>query len=70
MRWQDKLTAKERKHLSTDAAIRTKAHLVEQARHMEERGIICWDCVSILRKLGVDFDTKKARSSENERKRI
>ena len=63
MRWQDKLTAKEKKHLSGAAAIKTKGQLVEQARFMEERGFVCWDCVSIIRKLGIELDLKKARRS-------
>lgn len=59
MRWQDKLTKKELKHLRVDANVRTlaafrrtfEAH--EQMRNGEEfRFEPCFECKTIARKLG------------------
>lgn len=57
MKWQDKLTAKERKHLRIVAGVRTlagvKTTLMKQKEMREEDGSFepCWDCRTIARKL-------------------
>jgi len=68
MKWQDKLTAKERKHLSSAASIRTKGQLVVQARFMEQEGVMCWECVTICRKLEIPVDVPTIRAAEKMRR--
>ena len=64
MKWQDKLTRKERSHLLKEAGCRTLADVERSAKKQAEMkqqadskglpvGIAepCWDCLTIARKL-------------------
>ena len=59
MRWQDKLTKKEMKHLRTDANCRTLEQVKNTVEQHEEwrkefpKTEPCWDCKVIAQKLGL-----------------
>jgi len=65
--WKDKLTKKEQKHLS-ECGIKTKTQLTDQARFMEQKGIMCWECVTICRNLEIPVDVPTIRAAEKMRR--
>jgi len=59
MKWQNKLTKKELKHLK-ESGITTKYQLSKQLEYTKElmkeepyKSMVCWDCIHILKKLGM-----------------
>ena len=57
MRWQNKLTKEERRHLKEDGNIRTKADMVatrKGQKALDPTKEVCRDCQRIAVKLGIE----------------
>lgn len=55
MRWQQKLTKEERKHLRKNGI--TTLYELKEIREWQTRltdKVVCWDCKSIARKVGIE----------------
>ncbi|BCO09304.1 hypothetical protein GF1_16800 [Desulfolithobacter dissulfuricans] len=66
MRWQQKLTKKELRHLHETGA-RTLADVRENVLYQSKMFFPCWECVEIGRKLGIEVELTAFHSrSESE----
>lgn len=54
-KWQRKLNAAERKHLRETCDRVTLKAFKKNFEGQQQEGIVCWDCRSIARKLGIEI---------------